>query len=160
MVHYSLLVDRNLCLGCQSCEVACKQENNLPEGPRWIRVIQVGPVEIGGKLTMSFHVSRCMHCGKPVCINACPEGAITKRIDGIVLINPELCTGCEICIEVCPFGVLQFNPEKNIVEKCTLCAHRVDNGLKPPCVNTCPTGALQFGDINELSELIRIKRAK
>ncbi len=159
MPQYNLLVDLELCVGCQTCEVACKQENDLPVGPRWMRVIQAGPKEVNGKLVTSFHPIRCMNCGKPPCIDACPEGAITKRMDGNVLINKELCNGCMACIEVCPFGALQFNPEMNTVEMCTLCVHRVDKGLKPACVLACLTGAIQFGDINELIEQKRKERA-
>lgn len=156
MVQLSLLVNLDSCIGCQACEVACKQENNLPVGPRLIRVIQVGPEKVGGKLIMKFHPIRCMHCGRPICMESCPTKAISKRIDGIVLIDSNLCIGCNLCIEVCPFSAPQFNPERGIVEKCTLCVHRVDKGLKPACVQTCPTGALQVGDINEVTESIRV----
>lgn len=159
MTQYNLLIDTELCVGCQACEVACKQENSLPVGPRWMRVIQVGPEEVNGKLVMSFHPARCMHCGKPRCIDACPEKAITKRMDGIVLIDDRLCTGCMLCIEACPFGAPQFNPETNTVGKCLLCVHRVDKGLKPACVLACPTGAIYFGDINEAVEHKRKDRA-
>lgn len=159
MTQRNLLVDIELCVGCQACEIACKQENNLPVGPRWMRVIQVGPKEVNGKLVMSFHPTRCMNCGKPPCVDVCPEKAITKRIDGDVLINQALCTGCMICIEACPFGAPQFNPEANTVSMCTLCVHRIDKGLKPACVLACPTGAIQFGEINEVIEHIREERA-
>ena len=157
MVTYSLLVDSDLCIGCQACEVACKQENNIPVGPKWMRVIQVGPEEKGGKLTMSFVPMRCRHCGKPPCLDACPTGAITKRADGIVMIDPELCIGCKECIEACPFGIPQVNPETDVAEMCTLCRHRIDQGLEPACVLACPTRAISFGDINKLSDLKREK---
>lgn len=160
MVKYSIVARRDLCLGCQACEIACKQEHDIPVGPRWMRAITVGPEEVGGKLRLSFHHIRCMHCSQPPCIDACPVDAISKRIDGIVLINEELCIGCDACIEACPFGAPQFNPEKNIVEKCNLCVHRVDEGLKPACVLVCPTGALLFGDINKVTEEIRMRKAK
>jgi len=157
---YSIIYDKDLCLGCEACEIACKQEHNLPVGPRWIHVVPRGPEEVDGKLILTFKNIRCMHCGKPPCIDACPEGAISKRADGIVLIDPELCTGCKACIEACPFGAPQFNPENNLVEMCTLCVHRVEKGLKPACVSACVGGALKFGDINELTEELAKKRAK
>ena len=157
--QYSLLIDLERCCGCYACEVACKQENDIAAGVRWIRVVKKGPVRVGGKLSMSFVPIRCMHCGKPVCIDACPVGAITKRPDGIVLIDAELCNGCKQCIEVCPFGAPQFNPEKNVVEMCTLCVHRVDKGLLPNCVQHCPSRAMYFGDINEIIDLRREKPA-
>ena len=108
MVKYSIVARRELCLGCQACEIACKQEHDIPVGPRWMRAITVGPEEVGGKLRLSFHHIRCMHCSEPPCIDACPVDAISKRIDGIVLINEELCIGCDACIEACPFGAPQF----------------------------------------------------
>lgn len=159
MVRYSLLVDHDACIGCRACELACKQENRIPVGAQWIRVVQVGPMEVGGKMVMRFVPSRCRHCGKPPCIDACPEGAITRRDDGVVLIDPETCVGCKECIEVCPFGAPQIDPETGSAGKCTLCMHRIDQGLKPACVLACPTRAITFGDINHLGELKRGKVA-
>ena len=146
----SLIVDLDLCLFHRSCEVACQQENNLPLGVKWMRVLAVGPEEFDGKLKMVFPHIRCRHCGKPPCIEACPTEAIKKRADGIVLIDIDLCIGCKECIEACPFGVPQFDPEQGIVGMCNLCAHRLDQGLQPACVELCPTEAIKFGEINEL----------
>jgi DMSO reductase iron-sulfur subunit len=148
-IKKSLLLDVDLCVGCFACEVACKQEHNLPVGRRWIRVVKVGPKKVGGKLFMHFVPVHCRHCGKPPCIDVCPVGAISKRSDGIVLSNEELCIGCKICMEACPFGALQYNPEKEVIEACNLCVERVDKGLEPICVQNCPTGALRFGDTTE-----------
>ena len=152
MVEYSIVARPDLCLGCPACEIACKQEHDILVGPSLIRVIQVGPEEVEGRLRLSFQLVRCMHCDKPDCIEACPENAITKRIDGIVIINDKLCTGCGACIEACPFEAPQYNPEKNVVVMCNLCVHRVDKGLKPACVLACPTGALLFDDVNKVTE--------
>ena len=160
MKNYSLMVDNEMCIGCQACEIACKQENNLPVGPRWIRALAVGPKEIGGELKMSFAVVRCHHCANPPCMEVCPTDAIEQRADGIVLIKPELCIGCEACIEACPFGAPQLNPEGNIVEKCTLCVHRIDQGLAPACFLACPPGAISFGDTNTIIESKRVKHAE
>ena len=155
MAKYSILFRRNACLGCQACEIACKQEHDIPVGPRWIRVFTVGPHEKHEKLRLTFRQVRCMHCGEPPCIDVCPRNAITKRSDGIVLIDEELCIGCGACIEECPFGAPQFNPVTNKVEKCNMCVNRVDEGLAPSCVLVCPTNALLFGDVNKVNEEIR-----
>jgi len=155
MAELSLLINKDLCIGCQTCEIACKQENNLGVGPRWIRVIEIGPKEIGGNLKMDYFPMRCLHCAKPACQEACPTGAINKRKDGIVLIDFEICSGCKACIQACPFGAPQMNPELNVVGKCTLCVHRIEQGLKPACVIACPTQAIYFGDINQLAEFKR-----
>jgi Fe-S-cluster-containing dehydrogenase component len=142
----SLFADIRLCVGCFACEVACKQEHNLPVGERWIRITKVGPLKIEGKLVMHFLPMHCRHCGRPPCIDVCPTGAISKRPDGIVLFNSEACIGCKACIEICPFHAPQYSPEKDIVRACNLCIERVDRGLEPSCVQNCPTGALYFGD--------------
>ena len=160
MAKYSLLVDIDRCIGCQSCELACKQENNVPVGVRRVKVIQVGPRKVAGKLTMSFVPMRCKHCAQPACLAACPTKAITQRADGIVVVNPGLCNGCEACIEACPFGAPQINSETNTAEWCTMCLHRLDQGLKPACLLVCPTQAILLADTNRLSELKREKYAK
>ena len=90
----ALLVDIDLCYGCLACEVACKQEHDLPVGPCWISVQTIGPQKVDGKLKMFFYPMHCMHCSEPACLKACPEDAITKRADGIVLITEDKCTGC------------------------------------------------------------------
>ena len=159
MTKNKLFIDYELCFGCYACEVACKQENGLPPGPKWISVKTVGPRKIDGKLVMDFVPLTCMHCGKAPCIDACPEGAINKRDDGIVLISPELCIGCLACLQVCPFSALQFNEERDLVEKCDLCVHRIEHDLKPACVQACPAGAIYFDDANEITEKLRQRRA-
>lgn len=92
---------------------------------------------------------------------ACPVGAITKRKeDGIVLINKDKCIGCRYCAWACPYGHPQFNAEAKVMEKCTLCVHRVEKGLRPACVDTCIAKTRFFGEIDALTKLIREKRAK
>ena len=150
--EYGLIVNTEDCIGCNACEIACKQEHNLPVGPRWIRVHLDDPREIEGKLQLRYIVTHCTHCSHPLCKNACPVGAISKREDGIVLIDEELCTGCKECIEACPLGVMQFDEERGVAQKCDLCVERLDRGLQPACVATCPSHCIYFGDIKEITE--------
>jgi Fe-S-cluster-containing dehydrogenase component len=158
MGRYAMIFDNELCTGCRTCEVACKQENGIAISPSFISIVQHGPEDVGGKLFMSFSAVRCMHCGKPACVDACPVGAISIRADSIVEINSEQCNGCQACIEACPFAAPQFNLTKNIVEKCNLCASRVEKGLRPACVSTCHTGALIFGEAGEITQTLRVLR--
>jgi len=156
----SLLFNQDECIGCFACEVACKQEHQIPPGEHWIRILKIGPARIGRKLTMRYAALHCMHCGKPSCMSACPVGAISKRFDGIVLFNEELCTGCKACMEACPFGAPQYHSEKNVVRACNLCMERVDKRLMPSCVSHCPTNALYFGNPNAFSVTLTGKRTK
>lgn len=160
MEQKNIFVDLKYCIGCRSCEMACKQEHNIPVGVKRIHVAKIGPRKVGNKLRMDFMPMRCRHCGKPACLDACPENAITKRADGIVLIDQNLCTGCMSCAEACPFGAVQLNPETQAAEKCTLCVKRVDNGLGPACVGACPSKCIYFGNINEIMKAVQIHKAE
>ena len=152
--EYALIVNTADCIGCSACVVACKQAHNLPVGPRWIKVNLEAPSIIDGKRQIRYAVTHCMHCSHPACLEACPVQAITKRQDGIVLIDEELCTGCKACIDACPLGAMQFEEEKNVAQKCNLCVESIDMGLKPACVNACPSHCIHFGDIAQVTERV------
>lgn len=141
----ALLVDASLCIGCYSCQVACKLEHDLPAGPRTVKVIQLGPFERGDHLSMSYLPTTCFHCERPACVAACPTGAMQKRQDGIVFSDPELCIGCQTCAVACPYGIPSLNTATGKIAKCDGCRSRVDKGLWPSCALKCPTGALTFG---------------
>ncbi len=157
--EYALITVAEDCIGCHACEVACKQEHNLPVGPRWIRVFSDGPKQDGDRLQLGYVVAYCMHCSRPPCKDSCPVDAITKREDGVVLINEELCIGCKDCIEACPLGVMQFDSEREVAQKCDLCVGRLDCGLQPACVTVCPSHCLYHGDIYQVLEILGKKRS-
>lgn len=155
----ALLVDSSLCIGCFSCEVACKLEHHLPAGPRMFKVIQMGPVEKGEGLSMNFTAVTCFHCDRPACVPACPTGAMQKREDGIVFSDPELCIGCQTCAIACPFGIPQLNPGTGKIAKCDGCMVRVEQGFWPACALKCPTGALSFGTAARVVQDVRQQEA-
>ncbi len=157
-IKYAMFIDEDLCWGCDACEVACKQENNPPEGSRWIRVRTKGVQRVNGRLKLTYHPARCLQCSRPPCKEACPVNAVTQRDDGIVLINSEACIGCKACIKACPFGVMQFNMGKGVAEKCHLCYHRIDRGERPACVDVCIGRCIYFGKLPELLNRIGEKR--
>ena len=145
MKTYDLEIDNEACWGCKTCEVACKQENRAADGVKLISVLEVGPGMIDGKLDFVFRVNLCRHCDDAPCADACPEEAIVKRLDGMVVMDNDLCTGCQSCISACPYDAIEFDDDKDIAQKCNLCHHRIENGLIPACAdNVCPAHCIHF----------------
>lgn len=152
--EYALAVDLAACCGCLSCSVACKQEHDLPVGPQWVAVYRNEPRLIEGRLQLRYTVTHCMHCHDPKCLEACPESAITRRTDGAVLIDSNTCNGCRMCMEACPFGVIQFDDEKGVAQKCDLCVARLERGKPPACVSACISHCIYAGEVGEVAKKI------
>jgi len=153
-------VDISNCTGCKACQVACKDKNNLPVGVRWRRVFQYEGgdwMEQNGQMVASnvyaYAVSAaCMHCQNPVCVQVCPAAAISKREDGIVLIDQDKCIGCRYCSWACPYGAPQFNEDMGVMSKCNMCYDLVDKGERPACVEACPSRAMDFGTLEDMQK--------
>jgi anaerobic dimethyl sulfoxide reductase subunit B len=138
------------CIGCRACEIACKDKNGLPPGPRFRRVMYIEggtyPEVFAYKLNMS-----CNHCADPACLPTCPTGAIWKRADnGVVDIDSSLCIGCRRCEPACPYGAPQWDPQERVVKKCNLCIDELNAGRKPYCVSACMMRVLDIGPIEKL----------
>jgi anaerobic dimethyl sulfoxide reductase subunit B len=150
--------DSSICTKCKTCQVACKDKNDLPLGIMWRRVFQYGGgswVPMDGVLVpnnvyaYSMSVS-CMHCENPVCLEVCPTGATTKRADGVVYIDQDKCIGCRYCEWACPYGARHFNDTTGTMTKCDMCRDLLDQGKNPACVDACTMRALKIGDLEEL----------
>ena len=148
--RYGLVIDSERCIGCIGCWISCKMENSLDKGSG-IRVDTIGgayqdtPSGKYPNLSMSYLPVPCMHCDDPSCIKESNAGAVIKRKDGIVIIDPEKAKGQEDLVNACPYGAIWWNSEKSVPQKCTFCAHLLDEGWKEPrCVQACPTGALKI----------------
>ena len=153
MKHFALIIDEERCWGCKTCEVACKQEEAAPDGVKLITVWEDGPRMVDDKLDFVFRVRVCRHCDDPDCLPACPEEAITKRDDGIVILDVEKCTGCQLCIDACPYDAIAIDRENGVARKCNLCYQRVDKGLLPACAdNVCLAHCIYFGDREDMEE--------
>ncbi|HPQ72090.1 MAG TPA: 4Fe-4S dicluster domain-containing protein [bacterium] len=152
--RWGFLIDLRKCIGCQTCEVTCKMENDVHLGVwrSWVKQVEKGEYP---RVSRGFLPLLCNNCDNPICVTVCPVNANQKRPDGIVTFNPHRCVGCRYCMAACPYEVRYIHPTKRIVEKCNWCHHRVDAGLQPACVENCPTGARVFGDLLDPGSEIR-----
>jgi tetrathionate reductase subunit B len=160
-----MVIDISKCNGCYNCQVACKDEHvdndwtpiakpQPDTGHFWMKVTDIVQGTVP-KVRVRYMLEMCQHCDDAPCMPVCRAKAIYKRDDGIVIIDPEKCTGARECIKACPYEVIYFNDEAKIAQKCTWCAHLLDKDWKEPrCVDACPTGALTFGEESELRDLI------
>jgi anaerobic dimethyl sulfoxide reductase subunit B len=152
--------DSSACIGCKVCQVACQDKNNLPAGLLWRRVfsygggswVQQGETMLPNDIFVYSVSTSCQHCEKPACLEVCPAAAISKRDDGIVLIDANKCIGCRYCQWACPYGAPQFNDEIKAMTKCNFCYDLQDQGLNPACVDACVMRCLDFGDLDELRQ--------
>jgi len=161
MSKYMLKHDEASCISCLACEVSCKSNKHLDNGPSPCKIVSVGPIEVDGQPRMRTMFMPCFHCEEAWCVKACPTGAMIKREkDGIVHVEASLCVGCKSCISACPWGVPQWDAASHKVVKCDYCMDRVDAGLKPACVTKCVTGSLSFGEATELPDPRRERFAR
>ena len=147
MPRLGMTVDERLCVTCNACVLACKNENQVPKGAArcWTAQIERGVFPLVSVETRS---ERCNHCENAPCVSACPTRASHYEEGGLVAVDRAKCIGCKVCIISCPYEVRYMHPD-GFVDKCTFCAHRVRDGKDPACVAVCPTGALAFGDLDD-----------
>jgi tetrathionate reductase subunit B len=144
---YGIVIDGSRCIDCKACLIACKVENNVPEGfwRNWIRPLW----DMSGTGKSEFQPGQCMQCETPSCVAACPVDATYKQADGLVVIDPLKCIGCGNCVTACPYGARYRDPGTRRADKCDFCDQRLKRGEEPACVVTCPTKARTFGDFND-----------
>ncbi len=151
---WGLIIDVARCHDCNNCFLACKDEfvgNDWPpysksqpdHGHRWMNILHR---ERGGYplVEVAYLPKPCQHCKNPPCVEAARNGAVTVRQDGIVMIDPDKSVGQKQLVDACPYGAIFWNETVQSPQKCTMCAHLLDEGWKEPrCVQVCPTGAMQ-----------------
>ena len=160
-------IDLSVCNGCYCCQIACKDEHVANDwtpyakpqpdtGQFWIGINEYVRGQVP-KVKVTYIPRMCNHCDDAPCIAQCEFDAIEKRDDGIVLINPDKCTGCKLCKDTCPHDAIFFNDNLNLAQKCTGCTHLLDNDPEwtvPRCVDQCPTDALRFGEEADFADFI------
>ena len=159
MKRLAFYYNSQICSGCKTCQIACKDKNNLATGIIWRRIYEVTggnwmkegnawkPKLIAYNISMS-----CNQCEDPICLKSCPAKAIYQEENGIVKIDADKCMGCKYCEWSCPYSAPQFDEDKGIMTKCDMCEDYILQGKNPSCVDACPTRALDFGEYKELAQ--------
>jgi len=150
MAQMGFWYDMTTCIGCKTCQVACKDKNNLPAGVFFRRVSGYE----GGKFPQPwvYYLSlSCNHCAAPRCVASCPSGALYKETRlGAVLIDPDKCEGCRKCQDSCPYGNVHYLEAAGKAAKCDMCRDLTAAGGQPACASSCVMRALRFGPLEEL----------
>lgn len=139
-----LFIDYAKCIGCESCEAACKFIHGQP---------RINMTRTAGGIMAPVY---CRHCESPACVKACTRGALLPAKDGAILLTPVLCAGCETknCVQACPYGGIFCTGLDEAVAKCDLCLCRRAVGELPACAEMCPCGAIHFMTRGEMEGLM------
>ena len=153
-------LDTQICTGCKTCMVACKDKNDLDLGIRWRRVVEFTggewsrfPDGTYSQNIFAYYISvSCNHCRDPICVQSCPTTAMHQDDHGVVSVDQNKCVGCRYCEWGCPYSSPQFDAKLGKMTKCDFCTDVLLAGGDPACVAACPTRALQFGELDKLKE--------
>ena len=155
MTKLAIGIDLHRCIGCNTCALACKMQNNVPDGMLWNRVLTEGCDRFDSAEGVYPHLTRtylplaCQHCENPACERVCPTGATYKDDKGRVEIDYDKCIGCRMCMAACPYGARIQIKKTGVIEKCRFCWYEGEPGNPPRCVGTCISGARLFGDLDD-----------
>ncbi len=171
MKKWNLIIDVAKCHDCNNCFLACKDEyfenDFLPfsvaqpkHGQRWVNIMRRERGEYP-KVEVAYLPVMCMHCDDPPCAAKIGNDVIYERDDGIVLIDPQKAKGRRDIVDACPYDAIWWNEEKEVAQKCTLCAHLLENGWEQPrCVQSCPTGAMSIVQVTDEERQHLIEKEK
>lgn len=166
------LWDQSKCIACGACVLACTACNNPDMMTRpekgWnalaSNIRRIDSVSSSGRPELLLN--QCQHCDDAPCLKTCPFGATYQDDNGLIRLDPRMCTGCSYCVTSCPYNVRWIHPDSKLPKKCMgdTCLQFVEDGLPPACVQACPAGARDFGDLNdpdsEVSITLRTKRSR
>lgn len=168
MKKWNLVIDVALCESCNNCMLTTKDEhvdNDFPgyaapqprHGHYWIKLER--KVRGSGSMVDAANMPvMCNHCDRAPCITAAGDGAIYKRDDGIVIIDPVKAKGRKELGTSCPYGAIWWNEELRLPQKWIFDAHLLDAGWPGPRITQgCPTGVFEALHVED-SEMAEIAR--
>ena len=152
---WNMVIDVARCMDCNDCFLADKDEftgNDFPpysvaqpwSGHRWMNIMRTerGQYPL---VQVAYRPTPCLHCDDAPCIKDSPAGTIYKRDDGLVIIDPEKAKGHPEIVATCPYEVIYWNEEAQVAQKCTGCAHLLDEGwTETRCSQVCPADAIKL----------------
>lgn len=160
-MRMAFFFDQSRCIGCNSCTVACKDYYNVNPGKVRYRKHETYENAASDGIFYSL-VMACNHCESPACMPACGAGAISKRADGIVVVDKSKCVNLRACITACPFAepaIADDKQEPNAkdawqvkhpMQKCNMCVEKQEKGQPTVCEKACPVRAIEVGEYDEL----------
>jgi len=167
MKKWNMVIDLARCHDCNDCFLSDKDEfvgNDFRpyslaqpwSGHRWMNIERKerGQHPI---VQVVYRPTPCLHCEDAPCIKDSPAGTVYKRDDGLVIIDPEKAKGHPEIIKTCPYEVIFWNEELELAQKCTGCAHLLDEGwTNTRCSLICPTEAIKLvlADDAAMAELV------
>ena len=151
---WNMVVDVARCDNCRNCFLATKDEHigndfpgyaaaQAPAGHRWV---DIQKKERGSWpiIEANYFPVMCNHCDNAPCIQAAKDGAVKKRDDGLVIIDPVKSQGQRQIVDACPYGAIYWNEEKSIPQAWIFDAHLLDQGWeKTRMEQACPLNVLQ-----------------
>lgn len=158
----TMLVDPTRCLQCSNCWVSCMDEHRdndwspvtakQGEGQQWIRIEET-EAATGEFMKLHRVPVMCQQCEDAPCMKVAKDGAVYRREDGIIIFDPVKAKGQKAIADACPYNAAFWNAELELPQKCTMCAHLLDEGRdRPRCVKACPNDAIRFVEEDELNE--------
>lgn len=170
MSKYNLIIDVAECTNCNLCTLATMDEyvgNDWPgvsaamprNGHRWIDILQKERGQVP-MVDVAYVPTTCNHCDDAPCMKAAKDGAISKRDDGIVIIDPVKAKGQKQLVDACHYGHIWWNDELGLPQAWPFDAHLLDGGWdKTRGAQSCPTGAMKVVKADD-EEMARMAHAE
>ena len=160
-IHQCLIVDPDLCTGCETCESVCSFVHDGVFNPINTRIhrVRVEPV---------FNIAlACQKCEDAPCIRSCPEKALDKDEEGSILVNDDKCIGCANCAKACDFGTITLHLVSQKALVCDLCEGMKEDFIdpevgkkEPQCIVVCPKEAISLKTVEQIGEETRFDAVK